>query len=205
MPRTFDWSSFAGSNGVRGARFWLQATGGVLAVLNIVALFFYLDPPGGSRKQLDDESTRIRSQIAATHGKTTRLSSVAAKVQLGSTESSDFEAKYFLAQRSAYGAVIAEIQRMAKASGLQARDAVFTEEPIEGSADLSLLNTTANYEGTYANLMRFLNEVDHSPMLLMLETLQATPQQRPGQIAASMRFQAIVREPSSASAVGGEP
>ena len=202
MPRNFDWL-FASAYGVRGARFWLQVTGGALALLNGVALFFYLAPPGGSRKQLAQESLQVRNQIAVTRAKALKLSSVAAKVQLGSTQSFDFESTYFLTKRMAYAAVIAEIQRMAKASGLQERDAVFTEDPIEGSSDLSILNSTANYEGTYASLIRFLSEVDHSPMLLILENLQAAPQQKSGQIATSIRFQAIVREEPGVA--GGQP
>lgn len=204
MPRNFEWL-FPGTNGVHGARFWLQLTGAVLALLNGIALFFYLDPPGGSRKELAQEGLQVRNQIAVTRAKALRLSSVAAKVQLGSTESTLFELKCFLPKRKAYAAVIAEIQRMAKASGLQERDAVFSEEPIEGSADLSVLSSTANYEGTYPSLMRFLYEADHSPMLLMLENLQAAPQQKNGQIATSIRFQAIVQEEPAAAAPGGEP
>ena len=201
MLRNFDW--VARSNGTRGVRFWLQILAVVLACLNVVALFFYFDPPGGSRRQLSQQDLQIRNQITGTRGKALKLKSVAAKVQLGSAESADLESKYFLPNRVAYATVIAEIQRMAKASNLRERDAVFTEEPVEGSADLSILSSTANYEGTYANLMRFLYEVDHSPMLLILENLQAAPQQANGQIATSIRFQAIMRE-GSGPAVGGE-
>ena len=201
MLRNFDW--VARSNGTRGVHFWLQILAVVLACLNVVALFFYFDPPGGSRRQLSQQDLQIRNQITGTRGKALKLKSVAAKVQLGSAESADFESKYFLPNRVAYATVIAEIQRMAKASNLRERDAVFTEEPVEGSADLSILSSTANYEGTYANLMRFLYEVDHSPMLLILENLQAAPQQTNGQIATSIRFQAIMRE-GSGPAVGGE-
>jgi Tfp pilus assembly protein PilO len=204
MLRNFDWLS-RGSSGVRGVRFWLQLAVGVLAFLNAVALFFYFDPPGGSRKKLFQQDLQVQNEIAGTRGKALRLSSVSAKVQLGSAESADFESKYFLPKRIAYATVIAEIQRMAKASGLQERDAVFSEEPIEGSSDLSLLSSTANYEGTYASLMRFLHEVDHSPMLLILENLQAAPQQANGKIATSIRFQTIMQEEPTARALGGQP
>ena len=116
-------------------------------------------------------------------------------METGGGQASDFEAKYFLPKRLAYVTVVGEIQRLAKASGLQERDSVNTEEPIEGTADLSLLTASANFEGSYANLMRFLNETDHSPMLLMLDALTAVPQSKSGEINATMRFQAIVREP----------
>lgn len=198
MPKTFNRMLSNSAGDRRGIRFWLRAAGALLALLNGVALFFYLAPPGGSRKELQQESLTVRNQILLTRARTTRLSNVAAKVTVGNSESRDFMTMYFLPKRLAYSVIIAEIQRMAKAAGFQERDAIYTEEPIEGTADLDLLNCTANYQGTYDGLMHFLNEVDHSPMLLMLENLQAAPQQHAGQINTSIRFQAVIREEPSA-------
>jgi len=205
MRRNFDWLVARGGSR-RGPRYWLQVTGALLALLNGMALFFYLDPPGGSRRELTRESLAVRNAIVATRVRAMKVRTAAAKVQLGNTESADFESKYFLAKRAAYAMVIAELQKMAKASGLQERDAVYTEEPIEGTTDLSILNSTANYEGSYANLMRFVYEVDQSPMLLILENLQAAPQQKGGQIATSIHFQAIIEdEPALEATAGGLP
>ena len=204
MLRNFDWLTGGGTGQRRGIRFWLQVAGGALALLNGVALFLYLDPPGGSREQLAQDSRQVRNEIAATRARSTRLKTIAGKVQVGSNESSEFESRFFLPKRLAYEDVISEIQRMSEASGLKERDSVFTEEPIEGTADLSLLNVTGNYEGTYDNLMHFLHEVDRSPMLLMLDTMQAAPQQHPGQLTTSIRFQAVIRDEPIAPA-GGQP
>lgn len=187
---------FSGKGGaVRSdARRWLQIAVGILATLNAIALYLYLDPPGGTRRELTREREQLRSEIASLKARSSRLKTVSAKVQLGGSESTDFQTKYILPKREAYASVIAEIQRMAKVSGLQERDAVYSEEPIEGSDDLNLLNSTANYEGTYQNLKKFLYEVDHSPMLVMLENITAAPQQKGDQINTSIRFQAVIRE-----------
>ena len=83
---------------------------------------------------------------------------------------------------------------MARISGLQERDAGFAEEPIEGTSDLSMLNIKANYEGPYASLVRFLYESDKSPMLLMLDSVTAAPEQRNGMIIADIRFQAVIQD-----------
>jgi len=151
-------------------------------------------PPGGTRQELSEQIAQVRRQIVATRGQTTRMRTTAGKVEAGSGQAESFEGQYFLPKRLAYVSVVGEIQRLAKVSGLDERDGVFTEEPIEGTADLSLLSASANFQGSYANLMRFLNETDHSPMLLMLDALTAAPQSKSGEINASMRFQAIVRE-----------
>lgn len=202
MPRNSS-SFFPGNGGAPSeVRRWLQIAVGLLVILNLVAFYLYIVPPGGTQRDLTRQSEELKSAIAAAKARATRLRTVSAKVQLGGTESSDFETKYVLPKRMAYGAVIAEIQRMAKLSGLQERDAVYNEEPIEGSADLNVLNSTANYEGTYDNLKKFLYEVDHSPMLIMLENITAAPQQKGNQINTSIRFQAVIREDGSAAMRG---
>lgn len=206
MRRHFDWL-MGGLNGQRGVRFWLQTAGAALALLNGIALFLYLDPPGGSREQLAAESAGVRRSITAERGRSVRLKNIAAKVQVGGSQSSEFESHFFLPKRTAYSMVISEIQRMASASGMKERDSVFTEEPIEGSSDLDLLNVTGNYEGSYDSLMKFLHEVDRSPMFLMLDTLQAAPQQRTGLINASIRFQAVLHDETATApaTLGGQP
>lgn len=210
MPRIFNWSlggggGTGGSGLQRGPRFWLQVGGIVLALLNGIALFLYVDPPGGSRKELEQDRLQVRNQIILARAKALRVKNAATKVQDGSTESAIFELKYFLPKRKAYAAMIAEIQKIASAAGFEERDAQWTEEPIEGTADLSLLNCTASFEGTYPNLMRFLYQVDQSPMLLILENMQAAPQQKSGQIAASIRFQTIIEEETSGDVAAGAP
>jgi Tfp pilus assembly protein PilO len=194
MRKSFEWIT-SGVKGARhGARFWLQTAAIALAVLNAAALFFYIDPPGGSRKQLLAQQSEMHEQTIVARAKALRLKRVSEKVQLGSTQSSSFESKYFLPKRAAYQDVIGEIQRMGSASGLQEREAAFTEEPIDGAPDLELLNVVAAFQGTYDNLMHFFLEADHSPMLLMIDAVQAAPQQRSAQINTTIRFQIILHE-----------
>lgn len=205
MPRNFERLRMNSTLSREGPGFWLRVIGIVLALLNCVALFLYLDPPGGTRRDLTEQSLQVRNEIAATRTSAVRLKTVAANVQLGNSQSSAFESIYFLPRRTAYQRVIGELQRMAAVSGLQEGDRVYSEEPIEGTTDLTLLNIAANnYQGTYDNLMHFLYEVDKSPMLLMLDTLLAAPQQTGSRVSASLRFQAVIQEEAS-PVLGSEP
>jgi hypothetical protein len=67
-------------------------------------------------------------------------------------------------------------------------------EPIEGSDDLAMMIITGNYEGTYADLMEFINRLDRSSRLLIIESLNATPQQGgAGVLTVNMKLDAFVR------------
>jgi Tfp pilus assembly protein PilO len=193
MPRNFSWPSY-GNGAERQPRLGFPIAIGALVLMNAVALYLYFLPPGGSRRDLITEIQQVRHEIGAARAKAVRLKTVSDKVQTGSSQSSDFQTKYVLPERLAYGILITEIERMVKDSGLQERDAVYSKEPIEGTADLTLLTSAANYEGTYENLKKFLYEVDHSPLLIMVDTIQATPQQKGNQINTNIRFQAVIRD-----------
>jgi len=189
------------------ARFWLLAGGAALLLANLVLLFLMLFPPGGSETELAARRDQLRTEIRAARTNTTRLRSVSDKVETGSQEATSFETQYFLPERLAYSAIIAEIQRIAKAANVEEREAVYSKEPIEGSDDLSILNAGARFRGTYVNLMQFLNEADKSQMLLMIDTVRATPEQRGGQIDAEIRFQAVIHDDQGlvSAPIGGQP
>ena len=199
MPKSFKFRSLNLKPTQVGPRLGLQIAVGMLGLANLVMLFLYLAPPGGSRRQLTAEGANLRAQISGMRVQTKRLEHVSARVQLGSEQAGSFETRYILANRQAYGTVMGEIQRMAQTAALAPRESVLTEDPIEGTADLSVLNVRQNFEGSYSSLMRFLYEVDRSPMMLILESLQASPQ-KTGQITAAMRFQAVVRDEANAGA-----
>ena len=192
MSRDFDFLNFKGSS---GPAFWLRIVLVGLAVLNLAAIYFYVAPPGGSRRELasQDESlqreTQVRLQAA------NRLKLVSQKVQLGGEQTSQFAQQYFLPSRVAFAELVGELLRMSGKAGLNEGQRTYSQEPVEGTDDLNLLTINANYSGTYGSLMSFLNEVDHSNQLLILDSLAATPlQQGTGVLNVSTRFLAIVKE-----------
>jgi Tfp pilus assembly protein PilO len=195
MSKNFDWLNIGHGN---GPTLWLKIAAGALALLNAVALFLFLAPPGGSRHELLDQDASIRRNIQAHRISTERLKTVSAKVQLGGDQTEKFASKYFLPNRTAFTALMGELLRMSNAAGLREGQRTYSQEPIEGTDDLTLLTINANYQGNYADLMKFLNEVDHSDHLLILDTLTATPQQQgTGVLNVVARFLAVLREDGS--------
>ena len=57
-----------------------------------------------------------------------------------------------------------------------------------------MLTINANYEGTYADLIQFVNAVDRSKRLLIIDQMAAQPQPQAGALVVNLRMNAFFRE-----------
>jgi hypothetical protein len=167
---------------------------GTLLGANLIAAGFVLFPPGGSAEDLERERTNLQTQVRAGHATLDRLRQHAAAVDKGRAEGDDFLSGYFLANRTAFSSVLAQLESAAGQSKIKQRERGFSTEPIEGSDSLSMMSITAAYEGTYGDLMHFVHELDRSPNLLVIESLTAAPQANSPILTVSMKLDTFVRE-----------
>src|ERR1700674_3177633 len=184
-------------NGAAGAtRWWLIALL-VLSVTSIAAAWIVLYPPGGSAGDLERQLAALESQTAAKRALLASTRKHVTAVEQGRAEGDKFLSEYFLARRTAYSTLPAELVAAADNAKIKPKEHAYATEPIEGSDSLSMMSISANYEGTYANLMRFVHELDRSPRLLIIEALNAAPQQSGGTLNISMKIDTFVREDGS--------
>ena len=187
MPRNF--------KGLRvGAKGWWL----VALLVTCAAGWIAQHPPGGSAEDLKQQLGMLETQVAA---KRTLLASTrqhVAAVEQGRAEGDKFLNEYFLARRTAYSTLLSELVDAADRAKIKPKEHAYATEPIEGSDSLSMMSISANYEGTYANLMRFVHEIDRSPRLLIIEALNAAPEQSGGTLNISMKIDTFVRDDGSA-------
>jgi Tfp pilus assembly protein PilO len=171
----------------------IKAVLGVLAALNVVAGFFYFFPPGGTASELEAALAQTRIQLQ--RGRTTldQAKVSVKKVQTARQEQEKFVRGYFMDRRTASSAILTEIGEMAKQAGIAPREHSFTIDPIEGSDVFSMMTITANYEGTYGDLVQFVNAVDRSPRFLIIDSIAAQPQQSGG-LQARFKMNAFLRD-----------
>ena len=134
--------------------------------------------------------TQLRSKRAAFD----RSKMISTKVEKGQTDGDQFLGNYFLDRRTTYSTVVSELALMAKNSGIRAKEQAMNEEAIEGSDSLSMLTITGNYEGTYPDLLKFVNQIDRYPRLLIIEQLTASPQAQTGLLSVSIKLNTIIQD-----------
>ncbi len=198
MPRSFSASGMGATAG-RAPRIIL----GVLVVANLIAAGLVMYPAGGSADSLERQVADLQSRAASSKALLESTRQHVAAVEKGRTEGEHFLGGYFLARRTAYSTLLTELVEAADRSKIKPKEHAYATEPIEGSDTLSMMTISANYEGTYANLMRFVHEIDKSPRLFIIEGLTAAPQQTGGTLNVSMKIDAFVRDDGAAGNAAG--
>jgi Tfp pilus assembly protein PilO len=174
-------------------RFTARLVLALLVVANLMAAAAVFQPWGGSPDQLQQRMMKLQSAVRQREQAVARLRKLAETVEHANSEVGRFITAYFLDRRSAYPSILAELNSLAQQSGIKPRGDSFSEEPIEGSDTLGLMIITGNYEGTYANLIHFVNAIDRSPRFITIESLQAAPQQAQGTLNIVLRLNVYLR------------
>jgi Tfp pilus assembly protein PilO len=193
MPRNFDLKNRVPGN----PRAVIRLVLGVLVAANLVAGYFVLRPLGGSPQELRQQVVDLRTQIRQQQGAVDRTRLMSGKIEIGRGEGDKFMSKYFLPRRSAYSIVMAELNDLAGQAKVTAKESANAIEPVDGSDTLDMMQITANYEATYGDLVRFVNLVDKSGRLLVMESLNATPQQGNNKLNVMIKLDTFVVEDGS--------
>ena len=193
MPRNFDLKVRVPGN----PRAVIRLVLGVLAAANLVAAYFVIRPLGGSPQELRQQVVDLRTQIRQQQSTVDRTRLMAGKIEIGRGEGDKFMSKYFLPRRSAYSVVMAELNELAMLAKVTAKESANSIEPVDGSDTLDMMQITANYEATYGDLVRFVNLVDKSERLLVMESLNATPQQGGNKLNVMIKLDTFVVEDGS--------
>jgi Tfp pilus assembly protein PilO len=193
MPRNFS-LKVGGPTNPRSA---IRLVLGLLAAANLVAGYFVLRPLGGSSQELRQQVADMRTQIRQQQGTLDRTRLMTSKIEIGRGEGDKFMSKYFLPRRRAYSVVMAELNDLASQAKVAAKESANAIEPVDGSDALDMMQITANFEATYGDLVRFVNMIDKSDRLLVMESLNATPQQGGGKLNVMMKLDTFVVEDGS--------
>lgn len=184
-----------------GRQFGVRVLLGILLVANLVAAGILLFPPGGSAEDLERELASLQSQATTKRALLEKTRQHVAAVELGRAEGDRFMGTYFLTRRAAAEMLLTELGNAAAGSKIRAKESSISVEPIDGSDTLSMMSIVANYEGTYADLLHFVHEIDRSSSLMIIESLNAAPQAGSNSLTVSLKLDTFVREDAGAGSL----
>jgi hypothetical protein len=187
MPRSF-------KAAIRDPRVVMRAIIGVLLAANLAAAVMAFKPFGGSADDLRRERLDLARQLAQLQARLAATHKLVDKVELARREGDDFLTKYFTDRRTTYSTIIEELDRDSQAAGIKPRDRTVELNAIEGSDTLEMMSLTTGYEGDFASLEKFVNLLDKSPRFIIIDSMQAAPQQNGQTLTISLRLLSFVKE-----------
>jgi type IV pilus assembly protein PilO len=201
MPRNFKLAEKLKWKGVaiKEPRVLLRAVVGTLLAANLVAAVMAFKPFGGSAAALRREQQALRVPLGRLQARAATSKRLVEKVETARREGDQFLAKYVMDRRTMSSTIQDELNRTAKEAGIKALPATLDLEPIEGSDTLEMMSISAGYEGTYADLTKFVNLLDKSPRFLIIENMQTAPQQGGQALNVTLKLDTFVRETAGPS------
>ena len=197
MPKSFSFSP-AGATltfaSMKDPRVGVRAALGALLLLNLIAALFLFKPWGGSAEDLEQQLAVLRQQVPQRQAGLARSKALVQKVEKARAEGDQFMSKFMLDGKNTYSTIIGELDRAATQVKLTPRERQFGVEPIDGSDNLGIMTISANYEGAYPNLTKFINELDRSPRFLIIESLQAAPQPVGQNVNVNFKLYAFIKD-----------
>lgn len=166
---------------------------GVLLAANLTAAVYVFHPWGGSAQDLIEQMHARERDLAQQVQRLERTRSLMVKIQQAKVEGDKFLEQYLLNRRFTFSTLIGEIDKMAVESGMKPKESAWGIEPVPGSDTIEQLSITANYEGGYESLTKFVNLLDRSPRFLIVHSMQATPQAG-GALSVSIRMDTFIRD-----------
>jgi hypothetical protein len=139
----------------------------------------------------------MRNEIRQKQGTLNRTRTLAGKIETGRGEGDQFVGQYFLPRRKAYSMILADLNDLAGQAKVTPKESAMAIEPVDGSDTLVMMQVSANFEATYQDLIHFVNLLDKSDRMLVVESLNATPQQGGAKLNVMLKLDTFVTEDAS--------
>ena len=194
LPANLTRANLTAANLTKDPRVLARITLGALLLANLVAAFAIFRPLGGSAEQLDEQLGELTRQLQREQAQVQRSRALVTKIQHARDAGESFMETYFMGRRTLSSTIVAELHRSAKEAGIKKAQHSFTIDPIEGSDTLSMVTIVGNYEGSYGDLLQFVNRLDKSGRFLIIDTMSAAPLQGTTDLAISIKLNTFVRE-----------
>jgi type IV pilus assembly protein PilO len=169
--------------GWKDPRVVMRAIIGVLLLANLAAAIMAFKPLGGSADDMRNQQAALQKRLAEIEGRAALSKRIVDKVEVARRDGDRFLEKYVFDKATYSSGLTEELNRMANEAGIRPLPSTTNQELIEGSDTLYAITFQGGYEGTYANLKKFVELVDKSPRFLIIENMTlASPQQQAGQL-----------------------
>lgn len=142
----------------------------VLLAADVVLLMWVWQLRGAAPEAQAAQRDILRRQHAALGGDVQQAALIRTRLPEVEKQCDQFLQQQILPQAGGYSVVVEDLNRMASQTGLTARGVQYKQKELK-ERGVSEVEVTANIEGGYANVVRFINALERSKQFYLLKEL----------------------------------
>lgn len=173
-------------------RHWIALGCLVLLALDAGLYFGWVRRPVSAPEFDPAQLERVSQEVAALRAEVARLERVREQLPRFRPQVEKFASERFLAERTGSSRVAAELNDAAEAAGVVLSRVTYQTSAERAHPDLVRLDVSGTIEGQYAQLLRYLEELERSPHLYLLNDLTLESSTR-GQVRLQVRLATYFR------------
>ena len=167
---------------------------GLILLFDLVFYFFAVKPLSAREQKKRTSISILSQQVKQRTEQVAKLKMVVDKVEQARSEGDKLIEEITLVRRTTFSTLVAELDSVARESGVEPREGAYDVQPIEGAEHYGMVTISANFRGRYENLVKFLNRLDRSENFLIIESLGAAPRADSEELNVTMKIDTFVRE-----------
>lgn len=165
-----------------------------LAVFDLAFWAFAVLPLADQEQRQVERIANLTRQIGEKTKDLETLRTVRDRIGTARTQGDQLVASITFDRRTTFSELLAEMDDAAVESGIEIRERLYDQQPIEGADHYGMLTITSNYRGQYDKLVKFLNRLDRSERFLIIESLGATPRAESNDLQFTLKIDTFVRD-----------
>lgn len=145
-----------------------------LLALIPVLLLLLLRSPAQSAAARTRELADLQARHAEMERKVQELRNLSQKIQTAIQNGQQFTNASFLPRRSAFSAMLTSLEKLAVANRLRPEDDTFQQNPSDNQLGLENVEVHLTLEGEYADVVRFINQLEREDLFWIVRDLEVT-------------------------------
>ncbi|OFV96053.1 MAG: hypothetical protein A3F68_01980 [Acidobacteria bacterium RIFCSPLOWO2_12_FULL_54_10] len=172
--------SFSGWNGDSRLRLRLRSALLILIMLNAVLIALLLRPPGQTAISLQRRFETSQETLTQARNAVTQMRSLQQKLEGALDNGQGFVDENFLPRGAAFSTVVADLYQLADESGLESAGIKYTLADKDTQPGWTNMEVNITVAGDYASLIGFINQLEQSPVLWLIQGISVNGDSRQG-------------------------
>ena len=142
-----------------------------LLLLDGLIFFLAFRPAGQSFSQQRMELEKLNNEAKGKREMVARLKKVEANLTESMRQAEEFSKTKFLPADTGFSTIMEELDRIAVANNVRKGSVSYGVKPLKDRADIEAVEMDTALEGEYAKIVKFINQLEQSPLFLSVDSL----------------------------------